>query len=304
MFKLLPNWLFDIIAKLYLTDYIYEIRIRLNKPIVINYRGIYEILKDNSSYKSKIICANNELINYIITVATKQSIYAYNEEIKHCYIQAESGIRIGVCGTVVYNNGKILTIKNINSLNIRVAHQVFNCSEKIIDFIYINRMVKNTLVISPPGQGKTTLIRDIVYKLSDEKKVNNILVIDERFEIAGGGDKELNVGKLTDIISGCEKSVAFDETLKTMNPSVIVTDEISSEKDINSIKQAIRSGVNVIATAHAGNIQDLKNKKYFEDLVKDKCFERYIVLSSRNGVGTIDGVFDESFRILYVPYLQ
>ena len=304
MFKLLPNWLSSIISKIYLLDYIYEIRIRLNKPIMINYRGKYEKLIDCSNYNSKTVYANNELINFIITVATKQSIYAYNEEIKHCYIHAESGIRIGVCGTVVYNNGKILTIKNITSLNIRIAHQVLNCSEKIIDFIYSNKIVKNTLIVSPPGQGKTTMIRDIVYKLSDEKEVDNILVVDERFEIAGGGDKELKIGNLTDIISGCEKSIAFDETIKTMTPSVIVTDEISTNNDLSSIRQAIRSGVKVIATAHASGVNDLKNKKYFDEIIKEKCFERFIVLSNRNGVGTIDGVFDECLRVLYVPYLQ
>lgn len=304
MLKLLPTWLFDLIAKNYLTDYIYEIRIRVNKPIMVNYRGKYEVLTDNGNYKSKIIYGSPELINFIVTVATKQSIYAYNDEIKHCYIQADSGVRIGICGTVVYDKGKILTIKKITSLNIRIAHQVLNCSSKVIDFVCQNNIVKNTLVISPPGQGKTTLIRDIVNKLSNEKSINNILVVDERFEIAGGGDRELDIGKTTDIISGCEKSVAFDEALKTMNPTVIVTDEIAYEKDLESIKQAIRSGVKVIATAHAGSVLDLKGKKYFDDIIKEKYFERYIALSNRNGVGTIDGIFDENLRVLYVPYLQ
>ena len=303
MLKILPNWLLDIIAKNYLMDYVYEIRIRLNKPIMINYRGNYEVLVENANYNSKIIYANSELINFIVTVATKQSIYAYNDEIKHCYIQAEAGIRIGVCGTVVYNNDQILTIKNITSLNIRIAHQVLNCSEKVIDFICQNKVVKNTLIISPPGQGKTTLVRDIVYKLSNEKNINNILVVDERFEIAGGG-KELDVGKTTDILSGCEKSIAFKEAIKTMSPSVIVTDEIGDEKDIISIKQAIRSGVKVIATAHARGVQDLKLRKFFDELLREKCFDRFIALSNRNGVGTIDGIFDENLRVLYVPYLQ
>ena len=89
-----------------------------------------------------------------------------------------------------------------------------------------------------------------------------------------------------------------------MNPSVIVTDEVSTEKDLISVMQAMRSGVKVIATAHAGGIQDIKSKKFFDNLLKEKCFERFVVLSNRNGVGTIDGVFDEGFRVLYVPYLQ
>lgn len=303
MNRLLPKWLFDFISKKYLLDYIYEIRIRINSPIMINYRGSYEFLTNKVGFDDKFVYANSDLISYIVTVATKQSIYAYNDEIKHCYIQAGGGIRIGICGTVVYSDGKIMTIKNISSLNIRIAHEVINCSKNIIDLICQNGFVKNTLIISPPGQGKTTLIRDIVQKLSNEKNINNLLVVDERFEIAGGFPIELNVGKTTDVISGCEKSFAFFEALKTMNPSVIVTDEISSEKDIEAVCYAIRSGVSVIASAHAKNLSDLKTKKYFSNIIAEGYFERFVVLSNRNGVGTIDGVFDENFRVLFVPYL-
>ena len=207
-------------------------------------------------------------------MATKQSIYAYNDQIKECYITTDSGIRIGICGLAVYNNGKVSTLKNISSINIRVSHQVYNCSEKIINLLICNDLVKNTLIISPPGAGKTTLVRDIVNKLSNEKKVQNILVVDERFEIAGlGQNNSLEIGDYVDVISGTEKKFAFNNSLKTMNPKVIVTDEISKEEDIESIKQAIKSGVSVIATAHAGSLLDLKTKKYFDILIKDKYFD-------------------------------
>ena len=302
MKRLLPNWLFELINKKYLLDYIYEIRIRKNQPIVIGYRGNYEFLTDERVISNQII-ASNDLINYIMTVATKQSIYAYNDELKHCYLQGDGGVRIGICGTVVYENGKILTIKNISSINIRIAHQVINCSQKIIDYICYGQNVKNTLIISPPGQGKTTLVRDIANKLSNEKNIHNILIVDERFEIAGSGDMFLDVGKTTDVLSGCEKSVAFYDTIKTMTPNVIITDEISSENDIESIKQAMRSGVKVIATAHSDNIFSLKTKKYFKELISEKYFDRFIALSNRNGVGSIDGVFDENLRAIYIPYL-
>ena len=302
MNRLLPKWLFDFISKNYLLDYIYEIRIRINSPIMINYRGNYEVLAEKINFEKKIIYASCDLINYIMSVATKQSIYAYNDEIKHCYVQAGSGIRIGICGTIVYENGKILTIKNISSLCIRIAHEVVNCSKNIIDLICQNGFVKNSLIISPPGQGKTTLIRDIVQKLSNEKNINNILVVDERFEIAGGFPIELNVGKTTDVLSGAEKSFAFNEALKTMSPSVIVTDEISSRQDIDSVCNAIRSGVKVIASVHSKNISELKQKMYFSDIINNGYFERYITLSNRNGVGTIEGVFDENMKVLYFPY--
>ena len=157
-----------------------------------------------------------------------------------------------------------------------------------------NGLVKNTLIISPPGAGKTTLIRDITKKLSNEKNVTNILVVDERFEIAGAYNAMFDLGDSVDVISGSKKSFAFEGCLKTMNPSVIVTDEISKEEDIEEIKQAIRSGVKVIATAHAENVNDLKIKKYLSSLIDGRYFERVVVLSKRNGVGTIESVYDEN----------
>lgn len=309
LYNIFPEWLYKIITNNYMPEFIYEIRIRLNKPIVINYKGNYNVLIDKnnynaSSYNNSCIVANQDLITYIITVATKQSYYAYNDQIKHCYITTDSGIRIGLCGTVVYNNNSIATIKNITSLNIRISHQVDNCSDRIINFIYVNGFIKNTLIISPPGAGKTTLVRDIVNKLSNEKKVNNILVVDERYEIAGIGiNKNIDIGMYADVISGSSKSFAFNECLKTMCPSVIVTDEVSEEKDVESIKNAIKSGVKVIATAHAQDTNDLKFKKYFEIIVKDKYFERIVVLSTRCGVGTIEGIYDENLRGIFIPYM-
>lgn len=304
LYNILPEWLYNIINKNYLYDYIYELRIRNGKPITINYKGRFENLVETKDYSKNMILGSTDLINYILSISMKQSFYAYNEQIKQCFITTDSGIRIGLCGTVVSNNGTVGTLKNISSINIRIAHQVLNCSERIISFLLANGNVKNTLIISPPSAGKTTLVRDIVRKFSNEKDIQNILVVDERFEIAGlGSNSNIDIGNYVDVISGFEKQYAFDNALKTMNPSVIVTDEISKEKDIDSIKQAIMSGVKVIATAHANDIEDLKKKKFFDVILKDKYFERIIVLSKRNGVGTIECIYDENLRGIYIPYL-
>ncbi len=301
--NILPDWLYSVITKNYPLESVYEIRIRLEKPIMINYKGEYVHLRVDNEFNSSLIIANVDLINYVIAVSTKQSIYAYNNQIKNCYITTDSGIRIGLCGTVVYDNGQVSTIKNITSLNIRISHEVINCSKKILNLIVNESGVRNTLIISPPGAGKTTMVRDIILKLSNDYKIQNILVIDERYEIAGLKSSKFNLGKSVDVISGCDKNFAFENVLKTMSPSVIVTDEVSKEGDIESIKQTIKSGVNVIATAHAKNISDLKNKKYFISLIEDKYFERIIVLSKRNRMGNIDAVFDENLKIIYYSNL-
>lgn len=304
MFNILPDWMYNKIACDYVLDYVYEIRLRVNRPIVINYKGCYKIITNKEGYAEVPIIANFDLINYIIAVSTKQSFYAYNNQIKQGFITTDNGIRIGLCGTVVYDKGEIATIKDITSLNIRISHQVANCSDKIINLLCVNDVVKNTLIISPPGAGKTTLVRDVVTKLSNDKKINNILVVDERFEIAGNQkNNACYIGDFVDVISGSDKWYAFNEGLKTMAPRVMVTDEVSKEQDIESIKQAIKSGVKVIATAHAENINELKFKKYFSSILNDKYFERIVVLSKRQGVGTIEGVFDENLRGLYLPYI-
>lgn len=303
MFNIFPEWLYNKIAGDYLKDYIYEVRIRVGKPIVICYKGCYEKITINNGLKRNFIIATKDLIEYIVSMATKHSLYAYNNEIKQGYITTDSGIRIGICGQVVYDDKEVITIKNISSLNIRIAHQVVNCSVSVIDLIVQNGRVKNTLIISPPGAGKTTMIRDIVTKLSNEKNIPNILVIDERYEIAGVGEYSFNLGDGVDVISGAEKDYAFSNTIKTMSPTVMVTDEISNEKDIEEICQVARSGVSIIATAHAESVNDIKYKKHLSKLVDNKIFERIVVLSKRRGVGTVELVVDENLKGLYLPYI-
>ena len=298
-----PDWLYEKISNSFLWDYVQEIRIRIGKPIVVCYKGYFKILVDKNNYMVSPIVANADLINYIVSVATKRSLYAYNHQIKQGYITTDSGIRIGLCGTVVYDKKEIATVKNITSLNIRVPHNQKGCSDSIIDLISQNNKVKNTLIISPPGAGKTTLVRDIVFKLSNEKNIGNILVVDERFEIAGEGNCLFDVGSFVDVISGSSKSYAFHEGLKTMNPKVIVCDEVSKEEDVESIIETSRSGVSVIATAHAENVCDLKSKNIFKKTITEKVFERIVVLSKRNGVGTIECVYDENLRGIYIPFM-
>ena len=129
------------------------------------------------------------------------------------------------------------------------------------------------------------------------------MVIDEKFEIAGENEF-FNLGKNVDVMRGSDKRFGFYGAIKVMNPNVIVTDEIMNESDIEGVKFAIKSGVSVIATIHARNIEDIKKKLYFESIIKDRYFERFVVLSKRGGVGTIEGIFDENFFALSLSLLK
>jgi len=297
---ILPELIVNALANLNMEN-VYEIRIRRNSPVVINYLGKNKVLTTNSGEK---IFASNNLIESIIKKATEYSLYAYNNQIKQGFITARGGIRIGIAGeSVNSDNFMPTTIKNIHSLNIRIPHEVMNCSILAFKFIYSQEFgLKNTLIIAPPGAGKTTFLRDIARNLSiNNEKIYNTLVVDERFEICStlNGEPMLNVGEYTDIISGAGKMFAFTNAIRAMKPDVIITDELMGIEDSMACIRAIRSGVKIIASVHGNNFRELIDKPEYKELLNGGYFERIVVLSSKGGPGKIEGIFDENLKCIY-----
>lgn len=301
--KILTRDLNDLVKSKLNFEKLYELRIRANSPITVNYGGKYFYLTSNgiSAMESEALIADSSLIETIVFNASNYSIYAVNYMLQHCYIACQGGVRIGVCGEVVIEDGKIITVKNFSQLNIRIPHQVKNCSLNAIKYMIDETGFKNTLIISPPGAGKTTFIRDVAYQLSNLNLAYNLLVLDERFEIAGAvnGQNMNDVGKFTDVISGAKKSFGFVEGIRSMRPDIIFCDEIADSDDVEAVRFAVNSGVKVVATTHAFNLNDFRNKKSFAELIEGQYFDRYIVLSSKEGPGTYEGIFDKKFACLY-----
>lgn len=296
--KILPNSIAKAIQKLNISK-LSEIRIRVGKPIIIHYGGLYFLSNDGiTDNLSKSIIAKKETIDFIIASACDDSLYAYNNEIKNGFLTASGGIRIGLAGQCISETNVIKTIKNFSSINIRIPHEVKNCSLKILEFV-AEPKVHNTLIMSPPGAGKTTLLRDLAFQLS-QKYLKNILIVDERNEIANcvNGVPQYELGILTDIMTNCTKQFGLENGIRSLAPNVVLTDEIANSNDIESIEYALSCGVNVIATTHCENIYSFKKKKNFERLIENCMFDRYIVLSSNNGFGTIEGVYDKNFKCL------
>ena len=288
--KIMPRYIAEEIVHLNCNNSITEIRIRSkNKIIVIC--GKNEFVLD--------LVASPKIILDILLNVSKMSIYAIQTDLNNGFVVIRGGHRIGVCGEVVYENGKIKNIKNICSLNIRVAHQIFGCADTVMPQIIVNGIFQNTLIVSPPGCGKTTLLRDIIRLLSNGIKTlgfsgKNVSLIDERGEIAScyEGVPTLNIGIRTDVMSNIDKSTGMSMVIRSMAPDIIATDEIGSSDDVLSIKAAILSGVKVIFTMHGDSLNSILENPNIKELLDMNIFSKIILLSSGKIPGIVEKIYD------------
>lgn len=258
-----------------------EIRIRVGKPVFATNEK-QEISLKNEDGSSFI--ATDGLCESMFNAINDYSLYAHSDSIRKGFITIRGGHRIGFAGQVVTEEGRVKTVCNISSLNIRISHEVKGVSDGIMNELYDkNGGIKNTLIISPPGFGKTTMLRDIIRNISNgssEKKGMNVTVIDERSEIAAcyKGIPENDLGDRCDVFDGITKAEGMMLALRTMAPRVIAVDEIGGEEDVNAIKQVSKCGCGIIATIHGDCKEDLYINKAVNILIKDKLFQKYIVL--------------------------
>ncbi len=267
-----------------------EIRLIQGKPVFIRYPdGDYYITRKGVLCRDekKGIQVDRRQMAETLERVTKSSLYSVKDEIKNGYVTIDGGHRVGIVGTGVINADTVEFIKNISAMNIRIATEVIGCSDAIIPDI-LDGGIANTLIISPPGCGKTTLLRDIVRNISYRGYC--VAVADERSEICAmhEGESIFDIGGHTTVLEGCPKSYAMCALLRAMSPDVIVTDELGEDGDTNAVSKIINSGVSVIASAHGRDTKQLMRKKAFRKLLP--MFDMVVVLSKRDGVGTIECV--------------
>lgn len=244
------------------------------------------------------IKTSKEDLRVLINKISKFSIFAFEEEVKQGFITIQGGHRVGITGEWVFENQQVKYVKNISSLNIRICRQILGVGKKFIKYIYKNDYILNTLIISPPKCGKTTLLRDLSRIISNgEMPLKNgfkVAVIDERSEIAASfqGVPQLDVGIRTDVYDNCLKSKGIILAIRSMAPEVIICDEIGSKDDFESILTAYNSGVSIISTIHGSSEEDFYNKLKMSNvnINIDKIFKCILVLSNKQGVGTLEKI--------------
>lgn len=257
-----------------------EIRFRAMRPVMLYYSDRISFLTDSGEGKAENgIVATNEIISKTVANFCRNSVYAHKENIKEGFITLPGGHRVGIGGRAVNSYGCISNITDFSSLNIRIACEYKGCASECISYMVDNGRIDNTVFISPPGGGKTTLLRDTARILSADFKVS---IVDERFEIAAEerGVPGFDIGIQTDVVSGFSKSEGITHALRSLSPDVIICDEIGTNEDCIAIENILKGGCKIVTSMHGYSIEEAIKKK--TELMA--LFDVAILLCRDNGI--------------------
>jgi len=289
---LLPPGIKSIVSKLSpeIAARLEEIRIREGRPLEIVYGGRHAF--PDAGGRPAAIPADayhpgHEECIRLLDLLTKHSLYSYEEELRRGYITIAGGHRIGLAGRAILEGGRVKLLRDVTSFNIRIARQVKGCGAKVLPLLLDReaKAVHHTLVLSPPQQGKTTLIRDLVRLISEGTRElpggRKVGVVDERSEIAAcvRGVPTFDLGPRTDVLDGCPKAEGMMMMIRSMSPEVLVVDEIGTVQDAEAVWEAMNAGIRVIATAHGRDLAESSGRPALKRLLQEGIFTRLVQLS-------------------------
>ncbi len=251
-----------------------EIRLRAGyPPSVRNAKGEKEL---------ELAAVTSSELREILSRASRYSVHSYSESMKNGYVTLSGGHRLGICGTAAYENGQVIGIRGLSSVNLRIARQVPGLEKEAAELME-DGLLESVLLLSPPGYGKTTFLREWVKTVSDYG--HTVAIADERSELAAlkDGVPQFSVGRCTDVIEGCPKKQAVLMLLKTMSPELIALDEITSPEDAEAVALCSNCGAAVIASAHASNLEELGRRPLYRSILSLEVFKKAVAIEIADG---------------------
>lgn len=271
---------------------IQEIRLRAGQPVIIHRKGEELFLTDTGELSRKPSeghLATGRELSQMLEHICHYSPYAYEEELRQGFITVGGGHRVGVAGQAVMEaDGRVRTFKNISYLNIRVSHQMRGAADGVLPGMYRRGRLCSALIVSPPGCGKTTLLRDLIRQISDGNAYGQgmtVGVVDERSELAGSflGKPQNDMGMRTDVLDGCPKDIGMLLLLRAMSPQVIAIDELGGEGELRALGQAAACGCRILATVHGEDRQDVEYRFGLGAEFWERLFDVFLVLGKEDG---------------------
>ena len=271
-----------------------ELRLGQMRPLTaLDCRRDYYITADGQTtvFPANALRLEPDECRQLMDYTTKYSAYAFADELKNGFITLKGGYRVGIAGKTVLGREGVSGFGYCTSFCIRIPREVRGVASELFGRVRQEGRFLNTLIVSPPGMGKTTLLRDMARLLGTDAPGRTglrVAVIDERSEIAGGqGIGRFDVGMKTDVLDGCPKSQGIMMALRSLNPQVIITDEIGRPEDATALDDAMSCGVGIVATAHGGSMQDILSRPVLREMAGAALFELFVVIGGEKGIGGI-----------------
>ena len=279
-----------------------EIRLRAGRPVQALGQGWESFFSQQGEgpLEQADLLVTAEECEKMLAAFCFHSIYAAEEELRRGAITLPGGCRVGLCGRAVVEHGRIGRIAAPTFFCIRIAREIRGTGKNLLPWLLGEGRPLSTMILSPPGCGKTTLLRDLARMLSagEGSFPQRVCIADERSELAGcvGGIPQCDVGPRTDVLEGCPKDQALELLLRALSPDVLVTDEVGSEADARALIAGANGGAALLVTAHGEGIGAVRTRPALRMLWEERIFDRFVVLNRTRGPGTVGGVYDGSLQ--------